>query len=247
MKSPLKLLIGLTLGLFLGASVYSHAQIVVSGTGSTAPGIVTSCGSSDTQVLFTDSTSCAGNAGLTFVKGSGTLSATAFSGPITASNATISTGGAVRPDTTTAHTMLIQGYDNDTGPAYVTFATITNGNSPSLVISPPAGGATINLTTTLITTSGSGMLVANVGANSCGTTAATIAGNSNAFEITVGATSGTQCRVAFPTAAPNQWDCVSDDNTTTLATRTTIIDTTHVDFLGAFVAGDKITGICFPR
>lgn len=94
---------------------------------------------------------------------------------------------------------------------------------------------------------GSGLAVANVGANSCGTTAATIAGGNNAFVITVGATSGTQCRVTFTFAAATEWDCTVTDSTTTIATRATPVDTTHTDFFGAFVAADKVTGLCFPR
>ena len=105
---------------------------------------------------------------------------------------------------------------------------------------------TANFTGT-IATGGSGMAVANVGANSCGTTAATIAGNSNAFVITVGTVAGTQCRVAFPIAATAEWDCVANDSTTTIAVRTTPVDTTHTDIIGAFVAADKVTGHCFPR
>lgn len=94
---------------------------------------------------------------------------------------------------------------------------------------------------------GSGLAVANVGANSCGTSAASIAGNNNAFRLTVGATAGTQCRVTFTFAATTEWDCAASDSTTTIATRTTPVDTTHTDFFGAFVAGDTVTGICFPR
>jgi hypothetical protein len=110
------------------------------------------------------------------------------------------------------------------------------------------GNTTGKITATYVST-GSGMAVANVAANSCGTTAATIAGGNNAFVITVGATSGTQCRVAFTFAAANEWDCVEEDQTTaSLAGRkVTPVDTTHTDFFGTYGAGDKITGICFPR
>lgn len=52
---------------------------------------------------------------------------------------TMVTGKAIRPDTTTAHTFLIQGYDVD-GTAYKTFATMTNSNTPTFNISQPAGG-----------------------------------------------------------------------------------------------------------
>jgi hypothetical protein len=95
--------------------------------------------------------------------------------------------------------------------------------------------------------SGSGMAVANVGANSCGTTTATIAGNNNAGEVTVGATSGTQCRIAFTVAASTKWQCTASDESTAVLTRAVPVDTTHVDLLGVFTAGDVITYVCFPR
>lgn len=120
--------------------------------------------------------------------------------------------------------------------------TAVNFASSALQVS---GTSVVSGTTHL--SAGSGMAVANVGANSCGTTAATIVGNNNAFEITVGATAGTQCRVTFTFAATAKWDCTVTDGTTTIATRATPVDTTHTDFLGAFVAGDVVIGLCFPR
>lgn len=59
-------------------------------------------------------------------------------------NLQLATGKGFRPDTTTAHTALFQAYDNDTGPGYVTFGTLLNGNAPSLTFAPPAGGGTMN-------------------------------------------------------------------------------------------------------
>lgn len=56
-----------------------------------------------------------------------------------AGNMTIATGKAIGPDTTTAHTALLRAYDVD-GTAYKTFATLTNGNTPSFAIAAPAGG-----------------------------------------------------------------------------------------------------------
>lgn len=94
---------------------------------------------------------------------------------------------------------------------------------------------------------GSGMAVANVGANSCGTSTATIAGNNNAFIVTVGATAGTQCRVAFTVTATTGWVCAANDDTTTVAVRTTPVDTTHLDLIGTFTAGDTVSAVCFPR
>ncbi len=58
-------------------------------------------------------------------------------------NLTLTTAGALRSDTTTAHTALLNAYDVD-GTAYKTFATLTNGNTPDFTIAPPAGG-TVNI------------------------------------------------------------------------------------------------------
>lgn len=68
----------------------------------------------------------------------------AFYGAGTAQNffggdTVIGNGKAIKTDTTTAHTAVLQAYDVD-GAAYKTFATLTNANSPSLNISQPAGG-----------------------------------------------------------------------------------------------------------
>jgi hypothetical protein len=114
------------------------------------------------------------------------------------------------------------------------------GNFGTSVIAPTVSAANYR-------GSGTGTSVANVGANSCGTTTATIAGNQVSGVITVGATSGTQCRVTFTTAAPVARDCTVTDSTTTIATRATVVDVSNTDFLGAFVAGDKVTFVCMTR
>lgn len=85
--------------------------------------------------------------------------------------------------------------------------------------------------------------VANVGASSCGTTAATIAGNDNAAIVTVGATSGTQCRVTFTRAAQTRWVCFVNNETGTAAFAT-YVDTTHVDLKGTFAGGDVLGVQC---
>jgi hypothetical protein len=157
----------------------------------------------------------------------------------------IPNGNALHTDTTTAHTALISAYDVNAA-AYVPFVTLTNANAPTFVLAP-SGDGTVAVTANLITSAGAGLAVANVGANSCGTTAATIAGGSNSFELTVGATAGTQCRVTFPTTAPTRWNCVANNTTTANLARATPVDTTHVDFLGTFVAGDVVSGTCTPR
>lgn len=99
----------------------------------------------------------------------------------------------------------------------------------------------------VITTSGAGVAVANVGAASCGSTAAAIAGNQDTGEITVGATSGTQCRVTFTTTAANRRNCLFTDETTKITVLSTYVDTTHNDVSGVFVAGDTLTYHCLAR
>jgi hypothetical protein len=55
--------------------------------------------------------------------------------------------GAITTDGTTAHTLTFQAYDVD-GAAFKTFATLTNANTPTFVITPPSGGTvTVNATT----------------------------------------------------------------------------------------------------
>lgn len=93
-------------------------------------------------------------------------------------------------------------------------------------------------------TFGSTPSVGNVGANSCGTTAATIVGNAANGIVTVGATLGTQCRVTFQSAAQTRRQCtVTDESTATLA-RVAYVDSTHSDLLGSFTAGDVLAYIC---
>lgn len=90
---------------------------------------------------------------------------------------------------------------------------------------------------------GTAPTVANTSANSCGTTAATIAGKDEAFKITVGETSGTSCTVTFGTAFANAPACsVSNETTANLARATST--TTTVIVAGVFVAGDVIAGVC---
>lgn len=48
---------------------------------------------------------------------------------------TLNNGGRIRTGTTAADTVLFQAYDNNTGPAYVTFATLTAGNTPTFDLS----------------------------------------------------------------------------------------------------------------
>lgn len=50
-------------------------------------------------------------------------------------NMTLANAGALRTTTTAGETALIQAYDNNTGPAYVTFVTLTAGNTPTCDLS----------------------------------------------------------------------------------------------------------------
>ena len=129
----------------------------------------------------------------------------------------------------------------DTGISRTAPGVITLGNG-----SQGDSSATVKAATWV--SGGSGLAVNNVGANSCGTTAATIAGGNNAFVITVGATSGTQCRVTFTVTATTEWDCsMTGQGATLVAPKATPVDTTHTDFFGTFGAGDTFTAVCFPR
>lgn len=62
----------------------------------------------------------------------------ASDGSVTAPNYTVS-GSAFRTDTTSGHQGFFQAYDNDNS-TYRTFATLTNGNTPSFALAAPAGG-----------------------------------------------------------------------------------------------------------
>ncbi len=88
--------------------------------------------------------------------------------------------------------------------------------------------------------SGTAMAVANVGANSCGTTTATIAGNQTVGEVTVGATSGTQCRVTVPQATTTRFNGSCNNQTTAALCRLVAVSTTTFDLVGAFTAGDVV-------
>ena len=195
----------------------------------------------------------------------GTVTASTFSGPAGSSGVMESAAGQniqITAPGATQIQFIVNGTNwlsiNSAGTFFpMTDATIALGGgsnrwtTASFSASVTAGSfqvATVPITSgTTFLTSGSGMAVANVGANSCGTTAATIAGNNNLLTVTVGATAGTQCRVTFTITAANAWGCTANDDTTTTAVRTTPVDTTHVDLIGAFVAGDNVTATCFAR
>jgi len=86
--------------------------------------------------------------------------------------------------------------------------------------------------------------VANIGANSCGTTAATITGNNSFSRTTVGATSGTACRVTFSSAWANAPACACNNEVTSNLCEVTLPTTAKVDLVGTFVAADTLSLVC---
>lgn len=88
--------------------------------------------------------------------------------------------------------------------------------------------------------------VTNTSAASCGSTAATIAGNDNAFKVVVGATAGTSCTVTFATAFTNAPSCTVTNETTANLSRATSTNAAVI-LAGTFVAGDTLAGVCIGR
>ncbi len=92
-----------------------------------------------------------------------------------------------------------------------------------------------------------GLTVANVGANSCGTTAATVAGTNNAGRVTVGATSGTQCRVTTTSSVVTAMEGSCSNTTTAALCRFVPVDGNEFDLVGTFTAGDVLSFIVMGR
>lgn len=90
--------------------------------------------------------------------------------------------------------------------------------------------------------------VSNTSANSCGTTAAAIAGNNHIGKITVGATAGTSCTLTFATTAPVEWICFGTNRSTPANIVAGIpVSTTTAKLDGTFVAGDVLSYSCEAR
>ncbi len=62
------------------------------------------------------------------------------SGGIPVASITFKTGTGIRTGTTAGDTVPLQAYDTDTGPAYVTLATVTAGPTPSISVTGLASG-----------------------------------------------------------------------------------------------------------
>lgn len=93
-------------------------------------------------------------------------------------------------------------------------------------------------------TNGTVPSVSNTSAGSCGSTAATIAGNDNTGMITVGLTAGTSCTVTFTTAAVTRRQCNVNNATTANLARAVYINSTTSTFEGTFMAGDLLGYNC---
>jgi len=72
----------------------------------------------------------------------------------------VMSGSSVKTDTTSGHTGTFQAYDNDDA-QYRTFATLLNGNTPSLTIAPPTGG-TVTLQGLLKAADGTSGITTNI-------------------------------------------------------------------------------------
>lgn len=114
-------------------------------------------------------------------------------------------------------------------------------NSVNGVITTGVGGLILP---GAIHTAGTVPAVSNTTANSCGTTAATIAGTDATGKIVVGATSGTSCTITFNVAAPTRRQCWAGDETTAVLTRFIYLTTTTGKIDGVFTAGDTLEYGC---
>lgn len=110
-------------------------------------------------------------AGTVAVTGTETTAIT-FDKSLAASDFIVNNGTALKSDTTTGHTALIQAYDvNDA--TYRTFGTLTNGNTPSFALQAPAGGTLALGTPTSITLTSATGLPLSTGITGFGTGIAT--------------------------------------------------------------------------
>lgn len=104
-------------------------------------------------------------------------------------------------------------------------------------------GTAPSISTNRFLSTGTSPTVADVGLNSCGTTAASIVGKDQASVVTVGATSGTECRISFNVAFANAPVCVA---TGSVATDLHLVTTTaNTTITGTLTAAEKIHVLCF--
>lgn len=127
-----------------GAATFSSiAQVGISATTLVSTG-VTTLGDNSTTVAINSSGWDITTAGA--ITGITTLSMT--------DDLTLATGKAIKGSTTTAETIAIQVYDNDTGPAYKNAILLTNGNTPAIAIGDNNPTVAINSSDWDISTTG---------------------------------------------------------------------------------------------
>lgn len=130
----------------VGATGANPAFATITSTGSTisfslgANTLNMETGAAVATSYSTDSGSAVPAAGVLTVAGGTNIGSTGAASTVTLNldsslvtmdNITFNTGGALRTGTGAGNTLLLQAYDTDTGPAYVTFATLTAGTTPT--------------------------------------------------------------------------------------------------------------------
>lgn len=158
-----------------------------------------------------------------------------FTKPATGATLTLTDGKTF----SVAKTLTLTGTDGTTHTFPSTSATIARTDAGQTFTGTQVFGTA---TASRFLSTGTAPTVANVGADSCGTTAATIAGKDQAHVITVGATSGTECRVTFNVAFSNAPVCVA---TASVATDLHLVTTTTTATItGTLTAAEKIYVHC---
>lgn len=120
------------------------------------------------------------------------------------------------------------------GTKYILNITPTGSVTPARILTITTAGMIFSQN------SGTAMAVANVGANSCGSGTATIAGNQTVGEVTVSTGGGTQCRVTVPQATTTRFAGSCSNQTTANLCRVVHVSTTQFDLVGTFNASDVV-------
>jgi hypothetical protein len=143
---------------------------------------------------------------------------------------------AIRPSGLTAGRIPFAGVNGLLGD----IASFTYNSTTGAMIA--TAGTAPSFSTARFLSTGTAPTVANVGASSCGTDAATIVGKDQAFVVTVGATSGTECRVSFNVAFASAPICTFTGSVATDLHATST--TTYVTVTGTLTAAEKLYGHC---
>ncbi|MBI2573981.1 MAG: hypothetical protein HYV78_01130 [Candidatus Wildermuthbacteria bacterium] len=134
----------------------------------------------------------------------------------TFANLTISTAGGLRTGTTAGNTLLLQAYDNDTGPGYITFATLTAGNTPTFDL---ATGTTIG-SSYIYRATGTDVAVADGGTGLSTVAAGSVLG-ANSTDTVLAVTSATGLKLLQNNAGTLSWETVTGTGSPVLGTAPT--------------------------